>query len=58
MGSSSPRSVCAVCSSRSSSVVFWGIGSRVGFSSSEVYSSKDDVSEFSGVEMVGDECCP
>ena len=30
----------------------------VEFSSSEVYSSEDDASEFSGVEMVGDDCCP
>ena len=28
---------------------------RVGFSSSEVYSSEDEVSEF---EMVGDKSCP
>ena len=58
MGSSSPGSVCAVCSSRFSLAICWGIGSGVEFSSSEVYSSEDDASEFSGVEMVGDESCP
>ena len=56
MGSSSPVSVCTVCCSRFSSITCWGIsGSKVGFSSSEVYSSEDNVSVS---EMLGDESCP